>query len=116
MAIFYHNIIWDIASGLIRPGAWAKTSETGRGMKVSIVADDTPQAIGSEVLKLRYRGSDGLFTSITGSVADGVFKLELDNVVAGQVNDVQVDLELTSGGKSISSPTFSIPVFRSIGI
>lgn len=116
MAILYNNIIWDIATGLIRPGTWAKTSETGRGLKVSIVADDTPQVIGSESLRLRYRGADGQYSAINGSLTGGLFAVELDDALAGQVNDVQVDLELTAGGKIISSPTFRIPVYRSIGL
>ena len=116
MAIGYSPITWDIAKGSLTRGAWAKESETGRALRVTLAVNGLLVTPDTETLKLRYKGTGGVYGSTAGVIVDGAYNIELDGAVAGQVGDVQADLELTADGKTISSPIFEIPVYDSIGI
>lgn len=114
MAISYKGITWDIAKKTISNSAWAK-NDTGRGLRVTIAADEKILIPEAEILKIRFKTLAGLDGSTAGVIEGDTFKIELDDVVLNRKNDVQVDLELTVSGKIISSPIFTIPVFKSIG-
>ncbi|MBW8383946.1 MAG: hypothetical protein K0M69_15685 [Youngiibacter sp.] len=116
MAIALMPITWDIAKGFLTRGTWAKESETGRALRVTLAVNGLVASPSTETLKLRYKASDGQYASTAGTLSTGAYNIELDAAVAGQVGDVQADLELTVDGKTISSPSFSIPVYDSIGI
>lgn len=115
MAISYKSIIWDISQKIIASSAWAK-NDTGRGIKVTIAADNIAMVAETETLRIRYKTVAGLDGSTAGILVDGAFNIELDDVILNRTNDVQVDLELTVDGKTISSPVFTIPVYKSIGV
>jgi len=117
MAINYKSIIWDITNRSVLSGFWAKSSDTGRGLRVTIAADNIILVPGTETLKIRFRAADGTFQSTAAVIVNGAFNIELDDLILNQVsNGVQADLELEVNGKIISSPTFEIPVYDSIGI
>ena len=114
MAISYYPVYWNIMKYKIPDGPWGKTLETGRGIRVILTNGKYNLIPGTETLKLRYKLANGTYGSIDGTLVDGGWNIEIDDLLATAEWRIQADLELTGEEMTISSASFTIPIFKSI--
>jgi len=107
----YYPLDWDLEKQFLHlKMIRRRTNETGAGLRIQVLQNKEPITPDTEILRLRYKTTAGVYEKIDATVSETFFLVELDALLAGRTEDIEVDLELEVNGIMIGSPTFGIQI------